>query len=159
MSEGLSLRITLDALDGPLLLETDLSSRQWPFGTQQLKIPPTAGRHDLYFQFSGVENKKIAGIYGLHFQEKLPGEGQEGYAEIEAYIQELLEAKDSVRVPVMVDRPAEQARTTRIFTAGNWLVPADTVEPGVPSVFPPIAERSKPLNRLDFAHLRLENPS
>ncbi|SEQ94244.1 DUF1553 domain-containing protein [Neolewinella agarilytica] len=151
MSKGLSLRITLDALDGPLLLETALSSRKWPFGTQQLKIPPTAGKHDLYFQFSGVENKKIAGIYGVHFQEKLPGEGQAGYAEVEAYIQELLEAKDSVRVPVMVDRPAEQARTTRIFTAGNWLVPADTVEPGVAPVFPPMAEHNRPLNRLDFA--------
>ncbi len=152
MSKGLSLRITLDALDGPLLLETDLSSRKWPFGTQQLKIPPTAGDHALYFQFSGAEDKKIAGIYGVHFQEKLPGEGQAGYAEVEAYIQELLDAKDSVRVPVMVDRPAEQARTTRLFTAGNWLVPADTVEPGVAPIFPPMEERGQTPNRLDFAN-------
>ena len=151
MVEGVSLRISIDAPDGPLLLETSMPDRRWPFGTRQLKIPSTHGSHALYFHFSGPNGPKIAGIYGLHYQEALPGAKADGYVEVEAYIQELLEAKDSVRTPVMIDRPADQERSTTVFTAGNWLVPGDTVMPGVAPIFPPMAERGKTPDRLDFA--------
>lgn len=57
---------------------------------------------------------------------------------------------DSVRTPVMVELAGDARRTTHRFNRGNWLDPAEVVEPGVPGALPAMAP-DLPRNRLGFA--------
>lgn len=53
-------------------------------------------------------------------------------------------------VPVMEELPAEKKRETRILTKGNFLVPGEKVEPGVPASLPAMPAGA-PVNRLGLA--------
>ena len=67
------------------------------------------------------------------------------YRELDKSLKALL----SVAVPVMVERPPENARKTRLFIRGNWIDQDALVESGTPSVLH--AKDSKPKTRLDLA--------
>src|SRR6185437_11807298 len=62
-------------------------------------------------------------------------------------------------VPVMVELPAKQRRQTHLMSKGNYLTPAEKVEPGVPAAFPPLPKDALP-NRLGVAKwlLAADNP-
>ena len=55
-----------------------------------------------------------------------------------------------VLVPVMMEQPSEHQRLTEIFLRGNWLDRGEKVNPGVPSVLPPL-NKGEPANRLALA--------
>ena len=59
-------------------------------------------------------------------------------------------------VPVMVELPANQRRTTRLLRKGNFLDPGDPVEPGVPKALHPLPAGTS-ANRLTLARW-LVNP-
>ncbi|MEL7163806.1 MAG: hypothetical protein AAFN92_23815, partial [Bacteroidota bacterium] len=145
------VEIRLDAPDGPLVGQAILERRPGAVSTQAIPLQPTTGEHRLYLVFRSAAEGKIIGIYSALFQDRLPGAERAGYAEVAAYVDELLAARDSVRTPIMTDLPADQARVTRVFDRGNWLVPTDTVRPGVPEIFPPLLN-SIPHDRLAFAN-------
>jgi hypothetical protein len=54
-------------------------------------------------------------------------------------------------VPVMMELPAQEHRTTRLMIKGNFLNTGDEVTAGVPQSFHPL-EKSGPVDRLDLAH-------
>ncbi|RMH70340.1 MAG: DUF1553 domain-containing protein, partial [Bacteroidetes bacterium] len=54
------------------------------------------------------------------------------------------------RTPILRERPAHIRRITHVFNRGNWLDPAEAVEPDVPSSLPPLPEGA-PRNRLGLA--------
>jgi mono/diheme cytochrome c family protein len=53
-------------------------------------------------------------------------------------------------LPVMVELPPAQRRTTRLMIKGNFLSPGEPVEPAVPAVFPPLP-RGASADRLGMA--------
>lgn len=56
---------------------------------------------------------------------------------------------------VMQERPADFARTTRLYKRGEFLSPAGEVQPGVPTLIPPVGEH-EPTNRLELAEWLFE---
>jgi hypothetical protein len=54
-------------------------------------------------------------------------------------------------VPVMLELPAKEQRTTRLMIKGNFLNTGDEVTAGVPKSFHPL-DKSGPVDRLDLAH-------
>ncbi len=61
-----------------------------------------------------------------------------------------LKALAPPNTPVMRELPPDSSRTTQLFDRGNWLVLADTVQPGVPASLPPMRP-AFPANRLGLA--------
>jgi hypothetical protein len=56
----------------------------------------------------------------------------------------------AVNVPVMVELPEKEHRTTRLLRKGNFLDPGDPVQPGVPAALHPLPPGA-PMNRLTLA--------
>ncbi|MEM8485041.1 MAG: PSD1 and planctomycete cytochrome C domain-containing protein [Bacteroidota bacterium] len=54
------------------------------------------------------------------------------------------------KTPVMRELPPDSSRTSQLFDRGNWLVLADTVQPGVPASLAPMRP-AYPSNRLGLA--------
>lgn len=151
--------IHLDGPEGEKIGESELEWRPGPVSTKRIRLQPKKGAHQLYLRFYGEPESKIAGIYTVLFEPRLPGEEVKEYEAVEAYIDELLAAKDSFRTPIMLDLPKEQERVTQVFNRGNWLVPTDTVLPDVPAIFPALPEEAV-AGRLAFARWIVdpENP-
>lgn len=145
--------VHLDRPDGPLLFEKTLASTDqgWKFG--RLAFKEVSGVHTLYFKY---HNPVIDPTYlGLQFDwvqfgKKFPGEGKPGYKEHQTAFWELL-TEQTEATPILFENPADMHRTTRIFDRGNWLTPTDTVQPGLPAIFPDNLGNLPP-NRLAFAH-------
>lgn len=151
----------LGSLDGPVIGEETLDEGGWSYNYHRLHLEPVAGEAPLYLRFYGQQGKRLLGLYGVLYQDALPGATEPGYAEIETFIDSLLMAKDSVRTPVMAELAPVSRRTTTVFQRGNWLVPGDTVSAGVAAIFPPLREITDPRqNRLAFAEWMIapENP-
>ena len=69
-------------------------------------------------------------------------------AKIKAEIAAMEKARPKVpNVPVMVELPEKQKRTTRLLRKGNFLDPGDPVQPGVPAALHPLPSGT-PVNRL-----------
>jgi hypothetical protein len=61
-----------------------------------------------------------------------------------------LESEEANRITSMVMQELPEPRSTRLFIKGDFTRPADEVQPGTPSVLPPL-EGGAPLNRLALA--------
>ncbi len=63
------------------------------------------------------------------------------------------------RTPIMRELPPEEARVTRVFDRGNWLVHGEVVQPNVPGILPDFPDEF-PRNRLGLAQWLVsdENP-
>jgi hypothetical protein len=145
------VEVRLGSLNGPVVGEELLDEGGYNY--HRIHLQPTTGKHALYLRFYGEENSRLLGLYGVLYQDKLPGETVPGYAEIESFIDELLAAKDSVRTPVMAELAPVSRRTTTVFQRGNWLVAGDTVTAGVAGIFPALDNTADPRqNRLAFAN-------
>ena len=68
----------------------------------------------------------------------------------EALRKQVNDLKPVARVPVMYEQRAGDRRVTRVFERGNFLVPTDTVRPGVPVAIAPAIPATTP-NRLGLA--------
>lgn len=146
MRPGGKWTVTLDSLKGPVIASFILpnSKGQWNLG--QLKIPAIPGRHHLYFHYyhPGINNKEETGVLfeWFRFTDPFPGKGKPGYEENLASFIALMEAKVET-TPVMVENPPSLFRRSFVFERGNWLVPANEVEPDVPSVLNPLPNGRK----------------
>ncbi len=155
------VEVRLGSLDGPLVGEEVLDEGGWSYNYHRIHLLPTKGEQALYLRFYSEEEGRLLGLYGVLYQEELPGETAPGYAEIEAFIDDLLAANDSVRTPVMAELAPVSRRTTTVFQRGNWLVPGDTVQAGVAAIFPTLETSADPgQDRLAFANWMVapENP-
>ncbi len=148
---GGSLEIRADAKDGRVLATYSLPSTQ----SRKLAAIPLAtmeGVHDVYLTFrnpSIASSQPVCMVEWLAFRPKLAGDEDPSYAQKMSDLVQLLEHQPPA-VPIMVENPADMARTTRVFERGNWLVQGDTVTPAVPMAlndFP----KGAPANRLGFS--------
>jgi hypothetical protein len=137
------------AVDGPVVGSV-VSEGGWSIRTVRVPLAAISGPQDLYCTVRGAGDGKLIGVNAIGYEPQLPGEDKPGYAEVEAYISELLLAKDSITTPIMVETEGVSRRPNHLFDRGNWLVHGKEVSPGVPSL---LAGEDIPKigNRLDFA--------
>lgn len=147
------VEVRLGSLDGPVVGEEFLDEGGWSYNYHRIHLQPSTENQALYLRFYGKDEGRLLGLYGVLYQEKLPGATEPGYVEIEAFIDDLLMAKDSVRTPVMAELAPISRRTTTVFQRGNWMVTGDTVVPGVAAIFPEMETSADPRkDRLAFAN-------
>lgn len=158
---GGELEIRLDSLGGATLAKFRLPVTK---GREIMEVPfePVPGTHDLYLVFRNPSLKpgqQVCMVEWLAFREALPGQGEDGYREIQDTFLGLLNETPSSSVPVMLENPPGMRRTTHVFERGNWLVKGDEVQPDVPGVLPDLPAGA-PRNRLGLARWLVseENP-
>ena len=146
-----TLEVRLDSETGPLAgTLTSTGRRSLRTSRVVLNVPP--GEHQLYFVATDGENAddKLFAIYAIGYEPRLPGADEPGADKIEAFIADLLKAKDSITTPIMVATQGESVRKSHLFERGNWLVPGKEVSGGVPALLS--REQPPEINdRLDFA--------
>ncbi|GGW49473.1 hypothetical protein GCM10007383_36720 [Arenibacter certesii] len=72
-------------------------------------------------------------ISWIAFLPEVKGSESPGYSEIDKEFMELINTKTPT-LPILVENPDFQKRTTRFFERGSWLSQTDTIEPGTPHV-------------------------
>jgi len=146
-----TLEVRLDSATGPLV-GTLVPARGRALRTKRVELDVPPGEHHLYFVATGGEDAeaKLFSIYAIGYEPRLPGADEPGVEKIEAFVGDLLAAKDSITTPIMVATEGESVRKNHLFERGNWLVPGKEVSGGVPEL---LAGESPPAvnNRLDFA--------
>lgn len=153
---GGTFTVRLDAPDGPVIAHHAIEKGD---RIAMYDLKPSVGTHDLYFSFNNAAispGAAVCGVEWLAFIDAFPDDGN-GEAMRRRFLS-LLNA-EATETPIMVENGPEQARVTRVFIRGNWMLPGDTVTPDVPSslnAFP----KDQPRNRLGFANWLLapENP-
>jgi len=83
------------------------------------------------------------------FLPEIKGGGKIQQSQIRNKFIELLNA-NTPTLPIMVENPDYQKRTTHVFERGNWLMKADTVQPGTPQILNAWND-AWPKNRLGFS--------
>jgi hypothetical protein len=141
-----------DSVNGPVITTVQVpKTKGWQI--DKISFPLQSGTHDLYFTYtnpnlkSPIENGMQFDWF--YFTQAFPGRGKKGYDSMQKAWWHLL-TKDLPATPVMVDNPAEMQRPTNVFVAGNWLVPGEKVQPGVPASLNPFP-KGAPNNRLGLA--------
>jgi hypothetical protein len=120
--------------------------------TERFPIKNIDRKVNLYLETNNdnVKNQiSVMNVYWLAFIDDLPGEDEKDHTAINATFDKLLMAPTPT-LPVMSENPAYMKRTTQIFTRGNWLMKADTVEAVTPKVLNAWNE-DWPKNRLGFS--------
>lgn len=117
-----------------------------------IPVTPLRGTHDLYLVYEGVEGEELTCVFEwVMLHHSLPGKEQEGYADVEQAFHELYNSEgEKETTPVLVSLPERYQRDTRIFEKGSWMVPGDTVSPGVPAIWNPF-EEAYTADRLGFS--------
>ncbi|MCL6293867.1 DUF1553 domain-containing protein [Jejuia spongiicola] len=142
------LLVKTDSIDGAIIGELELYKTHG-FNNVPIKIKTESKFADLYIQFKSNSKDYKCFIDGFLIGEKLPSEKNEEYDNIYSKIDELLNIRPKYTTPVMVEKPKDFSRITRVFDRGNWLVETDTVTASIPKLFNSKEEQFK--NRLDFA--------
>ena len=103
---------------------------------------------------SESENDRLAEYYQAQVSPALAGEREK----LKETKQQLAGIEPTI-VPVMRELEGDKRRKTHVQLRGNFKALAEEVTPGVPAVFPPLAEGAKP-DRLALAHWLVspENP-
>ncbi|MCG2587259.1 DUF1553 domain-containing protein [Rhodohalobacter sulfatireducens] len=145
--------------DGPMIgrMQTDESSGNGGFHITSIPITPQQELTDLYLVFHDPGNDGYLNyIEWILFHQSLPGNGQPGHEETLDNLHALLNSKETIETPVMVELEGNYRRTTQIFERGNWMVHGDTVKPGVPGILNPMPEEY-PENRLGLSRWMMSN--
>ncbi|MGD1893781.1 MAG: DUF1553 domain-containing protein [Cyclobacteriaceae bacterium] len=153
------VEVRLDSLNGERLATWNVQENTggWRFETTAIPFNGISGKHDLYFTFKDPQKKgAIAMIEWIMLHEPLPGEGQPHYQQQQKNLLALLNNKEVIRTPILIDRPERFQRKTHVFERGNWLVPGEEVEPDVPQAWPALPEGA-PNNRLGMAQWLVSN--
>jgi hypothetical protein len=150
---GNTLTIRLDHPDGEVLKTIDLPHTGGKWNIGYFDYPATEGVRDLYFAYRN-RNLTSPAQNGLmfdwfHATGELPGKGLEGYDRANEAYWALLSAPAGT-TPIMMENPGWRKRPDHVFERGNWLTPAEPVEPGVPAALSPWPEGAPP-NRLGLA--------
>ncbi len=172
---GTIVRIRKGSASGKILSEFTIPEMNWkkngePYRRELLNIPikKTAGKIDLFIEaYDPIADTRnftpsSSGVIGLDklnpvvyfnwfsFAPNIPGKGKKGYSKINQYFNEILNANDIVRTPIMLENKDYHKRSTYVFDRGNWLQPSKEVTAGVPKSL----NTWKPewgMNRLGFA--------
>ena len=135
---GGKVEIRQDGVTGNLLgtWEVKKNERGWNFETVSVPLTAPTGKHDIFLVFknrNGSPKEPVCLIEWVLFHEPLPGQDQPAYAQKREELMHLLNNPEgTIATPVMIDRPEAYHRQTHVFERGNWLVPGEAVEPGVP---------------------------
>jgi hypothetical protein len=156
------VEIRMDREDGELLGTWHVKKHQGGrnFETVSVPIRSVPGNRDLFFVFKDPGHKGyICTIEWVLFHERLPGANHKGYQEIEKKFAGLVNAKEVIKTPVMVELPGDYRRKSYVFERGNWMVHGAEVEPGVPETWNAMPDGA-PQNRLGMAQWLVsgENP-
>lgn len=116
---------------------------------------------DLYFETNNdaiAKQVSTSYITWLAFLSDIPGADAPGYHQVNRSFLELLNT-DTPTLPIMVENHSDMARATQIFERGNWLLKADTVQPGTPKSLNTFQD-TWPANRLGLSKwlVSKENP-
>ena len=151
---GGRVEVHQDGVDGPLLgtWQVKQQDTEWDFKTVSVPLKEAAGPHDIFLVFKNpAQPGPVCMIEWVLFHEPLPGQNQPAYAQKEEKLFHLLnDPEGTIATPVMIDRPKEYQRQTHVFERGNWLVPGEAVEPGVPHAWNAMPAGA-PANRLGMA--------
>ena len=135
---GGQVEIRQDGVTGTLLgtWQVKKNERGWNFETISVPLASTTGKHDIFLVFKnkgGKAREAVCLIEWVLFHEPLPGQDQPTYVQKKEELFHLLNNPEgTIAIPVMTERPEEYRRQTHVFERGNWLVPGEAVEPGVP---------------------------
>ena len=154
IAPGGSWKINLDSLNGPLLFKEVVRDTERKWKIAEVNFEEIAGTHDLWFSYenSSLKNPEANGLMfdWFFFTDQFPGKHANGYVEArESFLK--LTSVNTLQTPIMLENPPDMKRETRIFERGNWLTPADLVDPGVPGIFNPLPESEAPA-RLKMAY-------
>lgn len=150
--------IHVDSVTGPVIGATPVSTSNggnWGWAINTIDVKPVDGVHDLYFTYSNPTIQKddasnLLQFDWLHFSEAFPGKGAEGYDTAYKYFNDLMVAAPAAVTPVMMENPADMARSTHVFERGNWMAKTTEVKPDVPHSLNPMPADA-PRNRMGLA--------
>ena len=147
---GGKLQIREGSVRGKVLAEVDLpSTGKWAAGAQtqwdeaSVSLQNEKGVKDIFLTFTGEENQRICDLFSLYFEK----EGEPTSRRAASY---KLAGIRPAETPIMQELTGEDARTTRLFIRGNWLVHGEEVLPDVPGSLPDFDDHL-PQNRLGLA--------
>lgn len=134
--------------------------------------PPGAGRLRLQMEQSSsvtgnvatpLRNFQWSASDDQQWTELLESESLRAQSELLAAAKFQVDAIDGAALPIVLPRPGQVGRSTRLFLRGNWTDRGDEVSPGIPAVFANLALEDAPseiTNRLRFAQWLVspENP-
>jgi hypothetical protein len=108
----------------------------------EVSLEQTDGVHDIHIAYTNP-SLKDADANGIlfdwfHFTRDFPGSGRPGHDNAYAQYRMLLDARDAVVTPVMMDNPSDMHRKTHVFVKGNRLVTGAEVRPDVPAALNPM---------------------
>lgn len=141
--------IRLGSHNGRVIARLNIPHTDGKWTINEVPITAVDGTHDLYFSYENPNLKKQNDT-GLLFDwyyftdSSIPWDQQH-----KDEFWELL-TKDVQSTPVMMENPAEMARTSQVFERGNWLAKADTVQADVPGSLFKLPEGA-PKNRLGLS--------
>jgi len=158
--DGTTMTIKKNNANGEVLANFKINKTE---GNSIRKIPlkEINEKIDLYFETTndGIP-KQVSTSYisWFAFLPDIPGTTTAGFQEVNQSFLELLNT-DTPTLPIMVENHSDMARVTQIFERGNWLLQADTVQPGTPKSLNPYKE-NWPQNRLGLSKwlVSKENP-
>lgn len=139
--DGTTMTIKKNDAQGEVLAQFKINKTD---GNQIRKIPikKIDEKVNLYFETNndGIP-KQVSTSYitWFAFLPDMPVTTSAGFQEINRSFLELLNA-DTPTLPIMVENHSDMARATQIFERGNWLLQADTVQPGTPKSLNPYKE-------------------
>lgn len=149
-----AIRAALDSVARQPQMES--ARKQWE---PDLSIPAVAGRVDgrwlnevrrIVATPEASRNVGQRALLRLVFSEASDLPEFKRRREFRGKVRTRLSALKPALMPVMRELPASRRRTTHVFERGNFLVPADTVQPGLPVAIAPAIERGA-ANRLGLA--------
>ena len=147
------VEIRKDAVDGELLgtWHVKKNDGKWNFKTTSVPIKAVTGKHDIFLVFKDKKSGPVCMIEWVLMHEPLPGQQQKGYEAVNRELFTLLNPREeTIATPVMNELSEGHRRETHIFERGNWLVPGDPVEPGVPHAWNALPAGANP-DRLGMA--------
>jgi hypothetical protein len=148
------LTFRADSLTGTEIARFRVPKTTGGFQHHEVPLHAMEGVHDVYLQYHSpsLTNPDENGIRfdWFHFTTDFPGKGQPGYDSAAVHYRRLLDSRDVVLTPVILQNPADMHRESRIFEKGSWLVPGDIVTPGVPASLNPMPKGAR-ADRLGLA--------
>ncbi len=149
-----ALRLELDSVARRAEMET--ARRRWEL---ELHVPAVAGLvegtwlNEVRRIVATPEASRNAGQRAMLrwvFSEVSPLPVFKRRRELRGKLRMRLSALKPTMIPVMRDLPVSRSRTTHVFERGNFLVPTDVVQPGLPTAIAPAIE-PRNANRLGLA--------
>jgi Protein of unknown function (DUF1553)/Protein of unknown function (DUF1549)/Planctomycete cytochrome C len=152
--KGGELTFRLDSSRGQILATNKIPRVKEGWRFLETELPEIEGIHDIHIDYQNERLKKEDhnGMMfdWFYFTNPFPGDNKPGYDSASKHFKDLLNSTKVDVTPVMMENPGFLSRTSQVFERGNWLVKADTVQPGVPHSMNPMPSGA-PSNRLGLA--------